>query len=121
MVKSTDETNIPKEDNQKISPAELVKRKKEMTDYWKEQQFFLNAQVGYLKARNAVTEQMAVEEELELRRMIALMRIAQITAPPEQAPEENVPNGPDTEMVQPEEGVPKEPMIRRRLKTEIPQ
>jgi hypothetical protein len=63
-----------------LSKEQLAERQKEIHEYYTSQLPFLQTQKEY---ETIVTEL----EELELRRMMARMRIAQIMAPPSNEPE----------------------------------
>lgn len=67
-------------DQTELSKEQLVERQKEIHEYYTSQIPFLQTQKEY---ETIVTEL----EELELRRMMARMRMAQIMAPPPNEPE----------------------------------
>jgi len=92
-----------------ISKEEMEKRKKEITQFHKEQIEFLTTQSTYEELLTKI-------EELRLRRMVAMMRQGEMMAPPEEEKKENIVNSSEkkevVDMVQPEEGAPKEPVFR---------
>lgn len=63
-----------------LSKEQLIERQKEINEYYADQIPFLQTQKEY---ETLVTEL----EELELRRMLARVRMAQIMAPPSAEPE----------------------------------
>lgn len=86
-----------------ISREEMEKRKAEITAFHKDQITFLETQFLYEDLLTRI-------EESRLRRAVAMVRHAQMLAPEE--PEEKAKEDTKTDMVQPEEGAPKEPVFR---------
>lgn len=101
-----------KKERSKLTPEELERRKTELTKYYKEESEFLKLQLEYETL-------LANIEDTRLRRMVAIMRQAQIAAgPPEESGEEPGDASQERkESIQHGEETQKEPIIRK-LKTE---
>ena len=101
-----DEKTVP-------TPAEMEKRKKELTKFYTEQTAFLNIQLEYEELLTKI-------EDSRARRVMSQMRVAQMLASPEPQNSEDENNQetpqPAPEMVQREEGVPRDQPIHRTLK-----
>lgn len=59
-----------------LSPEEIAKRKKDLLKFYKEQ-------IDLLKPQHEYYDLLATIEESKLRRLVAMMRIGQLMAPPE--------------------------------------
>lgn len=108
-------TKEKKEEKTAPTPAEMEKRKKELIKFYTEQITFLNTQLEYEELLTKI-------EDSRARRVMAQVKIAQMLAGPESQNSENENNSetsqPTPEMVQREEGVPKDQPVHRTLKRE---
>ena len=108
MSKETnDEKKVP-------TPKEMEARKKELSKFYTEQITFLITQLEYEELLTKI-------EDSRARRVMSQVRIAQMLSPqepqnPEDENNQETPQ-PTPEMVQREEGVPKDQPIHRTLKT----
>lgn len=97
----SEETNNEHVQEEILSPEELAKRKKDLIKFYKDQ-------IELLKPQNEYHELLATIEEAKLRRLVAMMRVAQVMAPPD--PQQDGP-GPGQETG--EEGGKKERQLKK--------
>lgn len=74
----SEETNNDQGQEEILSPEEIAKRKKDLIKFYKDQ-------IELLKPQNEYYDLLATIEESKLRRLVAMMRVGQLMAPPEPA------------------------------------
>lgn len=72
----SEETNNDKGQEENLSPEEIAKRKKDLIKFYKDQ-------IDFLKPQKEYYETLADIEEAKFRRLVAMMRVGQLMAPPE--------------------------------------